>query len=421
MLLYIHIPFCLKKCDYCDFLSFPCDDKKLRNDYIRALMMQLDYYSENSSKFKHISSIFTGGGTPSSLSEDELEKLLSGVYEIVAEAGNDFNDIEYTIECNPGTLTADKLEIMRKYGVNRISLGLQSADDKELKLLGRIHTFSEFKDSFKLAREAGFTNINVDLMSALPGQTLESWKKTLEEVVALEPEHISAYSLIIEEGTPFYDIYGDVNSCDNSESQDAFDSDFLNNVSDYLKEKNASKNADEIVTRELPNEDTEREMYYFTNRYLAEQGYNHYEVSNYAKPGFECKHNCGYWTREDYAGVGLGAASLMNDIRYNELEDLEEYLNGYLKSEPGLYAGHIEHLKTADCMGEFMFLGLRMMKGISAAEFKDKFNKDLFEVYGKAINSSVEEGLLEISDDGDNIRLTERGIDVSNMVFAKFI
>lgn len=384
MLLYIHIPFCVKKCDYCDFLSFPCGDEKIRDNYLRAVIRQLDYYSENSSKFKHISSIFIGGGTPSSLSEDELEKLLSNVFEIVGEAGNNFEKIEYTIECNPGTLTADKLEIMRKYGVNRISLGLQSANNDELKSLGRIHTFEDFVNSFNMARAAGFRNINVDLMSALPGQSLDSWKETLKKVTELEPEHISAYSLIIEEDTPFYELYGEDDSA-------------------------------------LPDEDTERDIYHFTKTFLAEHGFKRYEISNYAKLGFECKHNCGYWTREDYAGIGLGAASLMNDTRYNELEDLEEYINSYLESESGLYAAHIEHLKPFDCMGEFMFLGLRMMRGVSILDFKEKFNKDIYDVFGKAIKTSVEEGLLETYDNGDKLRLTDRGIDVSNIVFARFI
>ncbi len=393
MLLYIHIPFCVKKCDYCDFLSFPCGDEKIRDNYLRAVIRQLDYYSENSSKFKHISSIFIGGGTPSSLSEDELEKLLSNIAEIVSEAGNDLDNIEFTIECNPGTLNESKLSIMRKYGVNRLSLGLQSAKNEELKCLGRIHTFEDFVKSFNMARTAGFSNINVDLMSALPGQTLDSWKSTLEEVVALDPEHISAYSLIIEEGTPFYKLYGE----------------------------DAGSEADLKAEDRLPDEDTERDIYHFTKTFLAEHGFKRYEISNYAKPGFECKHNCGYWTREDYAGIGLGAASLMNDTRYNELEDLEEYINSYLESESGLYAAHIEHLKPFDCMGEFMFLGLRMMRGVSIADFKDKFNKDIYDVFGKAINTSVEEGLMENYDNGDKLRLTDRGIDVSNIVFARFI
>ena len=393
MLLYIHIPFCVKKCDYCDFLSFSCGDEKIRDNYLRAVIRQLDYYSENSSKFKHISSIFIGGGTPSSLSEDELEKLLSNIAEIVSEAGNDLDNIEFTIECNPGTLNESKLSIMRKYGVNRLSLGLQSAKNAELKCLGRIHTFEDFVNSFNMARTAGFTNINVDLMSALPGQTLDSWKESLEKVVTLNPEHISAYSLIIEEGTPFYELYGE----------------------------DAGSEADLKAEDRLPDEDTERDIYHFTKTFLAEHGFKRYEISNYAKPGFECKHNCGYWTREDYAGIGLGAASLMNDTRYNELEDLEEYINSYLESESGLYAAHIEHLKPFDCMGEFMFLGLRMMRGVSIADFKDKFNKDIYDVFGKAINTSVEEGLLETYDNGDKLRLTDRGIDVSNIVFARFI
>ncbi|MCR5083184.1 MAG: radical SAM family heme chaperone HemW [Parasporobacterium sp.] len=393
MLLYIHIPFCVKKCDYCDFLSFSCGDEKIRDNYLRAVIRQLDYYSENSSKFKHISSIFIGGGTPSSLSEDELEKLLSNIAEIVSEAGNDLDNIEFTIECNPGTLNESKLDIMRKYGVNRLSLGLQSAKNEELNCLGRIHTFEDFVNSFNMARTAGFSNINVDLMSALPGQTLDSWKSTLEEVVALDPEHISAYSLIIEEGTPFYELYGE----------------------------DAGSEADLKAEDRLPDEDTEREIYHFTKEFLAEHGYNRYEISNYSRPGFECKHNCGYWTRENYAGIGLGAASLMGDRRYNNTDDLDEYINSYTKNEPGIYAVGIERLSDSDKMGEFMFLGLRLMEGVSAAAFKKAFGRDVFKTYAKAIETSVEEGLMLISDDGDNIRLTERGIDVSNIVFARFI
>ena len=388
MLLYIHIPFCVKKCDYCDFLSFPCGDEKIRDNYINAMLCELDYYGQNYDEFNDLTSIFIGGGTPSSLSDAELEKLLFNVADIVAGS-----DLEYTMECNPGTLTPEKLAIMRKYGVNRLSLGLQSSNNAELKKLGRIHTFEKFLDSFKLARKAGFDNINIDLMSALPGQTLDSWKSTLEEVVALDPEHISAYSLIIEEGTPFYELYGE----------------------------DAGSEADLKAEDRLPDEDTEREIYHFTKKFLAEHGYNRYEISNYSRPGFECKHNCGYWTRENYAGIGLGAASLMGDRRYNNTDDLDEYINSYTKNEPGIYAVGIERLSDSDKMGEFMFLGLRMMEGVSAAAFKKAFGRDVFKTYAKAIETSVEEGLMLISDDGDNIRLTERGIDVSNIVFARFI
>ncbi len=388
MLLYIHIQFCVKKCDYCDFLSFPCGDEKIRDNYINAMLCELDYYGQNYDEFNDLTSIFIGGGTPSSLSDAELEKLLFNVADIVAGS-----DLEYTMECNPGTLTPEKLAIMRKYGVNRLSLGLQSSNNAELKKLGRIHTFEKFLDSFKLARKAGFDNINIDLMSALPGQTLDSWKDSLEKVVALNPEHISAYSLIIEEGTPFYELYGE----------------------------DAGSEADLKAEDRLPDEDTERDIYHFTKTFLEEHGFKRYEISNYAKPGFECKHNCGYWTREDYAGIGLGAASLMNDTRYNELEDLEEYINSYLESESGLYAAHIEHLKPFDCMGEFMFLGLRMMRGVSIADFNEKFNKDIYDVFGKAIKTSIDEGLLETYENGEKLRLTERGIDVSNIVFARFI
>ena len=388
MLLYIHIPFCVKKCDYCDFLSFPCGDEKIRDNYINAMLCELDYYCQNYDEFNDLTSIFIGGGTPSSLSDAELEKLLFNVADIVA-----VSDLEYTMECNPGTLTPEKLAIMRKYGVNRLSLGLQSSNNAELKKLGRIHTFEKFLDSFKLARKAGFDNINIDLMSALPGQTLDSWKSTLEEVVALNPEHISAYSLIIEEGTPFYELYGE----------------------------DAGSEADLKAEDRLPDEDTEREIYHFTKELLAEHGYNRYEISNYSRPGFECKHNCGYWTRENYAGIGLGAASLMGDRRYNNTDDLDEYINSYTKNEPGIYAVGIERLSDSDKMGEFMFLGLRLMEGVSAAAFKKAFGRDVFKTYAKAIETSVEEGLMLVSDDGDNIRLTERGIDVSNIVFARFI
>lgn len=377
--LYLHIPFCERKCAYCDFLSAPADPP-VRISYIKKLQEEIAYYGAQFEEYQ-VSSIFFGGGTPTILEGYQLAAIL----ETVKEHFNIVTDAEITVECNPGTLTAGKAEKMVQAGFNRLSMGLQSADDRELQLLGRIHNFSQFLESYDLARKAGFENINVDLMSALPGQTVKSWQNTLQKVTALRPEHISAYSLIIEEGTPFYERFAE---------------------DERIREEGGHP-------RLLPEEDVERQMYELTERFLHTKGYERYEISNYAKPGYECRHSCGYWTRKDYLGLGLGASSLVGHQRFQNTSDLKEYL------EQEYHHIHIEALDKKSEMEEFMFLGLRLMAGISRQQFENTFQVTLDSVYGEVLRKLKGEQLIE--EVAGYVRLTEHGIDVSNYVLSEFL
>lgn len=366
--LYIHIPFCVQKCKYCDFLSFPSSGED-RNSYIQELKKEIIWKSKWASDYQVIS-IFFGGGTPSLLNQDQMKELLICIkehYKVEPEA-------EITLEVNPGTLTKDKLRNYKKCGINRLSMGLQSTDDAELRMLGRIHTFQEFKKNYQDARAVGFDNINIDLMSALPGQTMESYKKTLEQIVKLRPEHISAYSLIVEEGTPL-----------------AGDNDLLSR---------------------LPDEEMDRRMYQYTKEYLKMYGYERYEISNYAKLRKECLHNCVYWTGGEYLGFGLGASSYFEGERFHNETDISRYRFDGEKQE-------IDHLSKEDQMEEFMFLGLRMTAGIKEVEFEKKFHQNIHDVYGQVLKKQMEEGLI-IREKG-RIYLTERGLDVSNYVFCDYL
>lgn len=379
--LYIHIPFCARKCAYCDFLSFAVPERTYRgymDKLIEEIYGQSLCFSDSS-----VTSIFLGGGTPSILSPDLIEELFAVIHQCFSIA----EDAEITIEANPGTLTMEKLEVYRESGINRLSLGLQSADDQELKILGRIHTFDDFLKSYQRARQAGFTNISVDLMSALPGQDVHSWKNTLRKVTMLKPEHISAYSLIIEEGTPFYERYGEGEG----------------NGMDWPR---------------LPDEDTDRRMYQMTKEILAAQGYDRYEISNYAKPGYACRHNIGYWTGVDYLGLGLGASSYIGGYRYRNVTDMREYLSLNLHIA-GRAARDIQELTMREKIEEFMFLGLRMMKGVSGNEFLLRFGRNMWKLYDPVLKRLEAQGLIRI--EASRVRLTDRGIDVSNRVFCEFL
>lgn len=367
--LYLHIPFCIKKCEYCDFLSGPATRTR-QEDYIYALLQEMKAVSGEEKRW--VDTIFIGGGTPSVPDCDVMEKLLKGM----RESFNISSDAEITIEANPGTLTPEKLRLYREYGINRISIGLQSPKDKELKVLGRIHNYSQFLESYHMAREADFSNINIDLMFAIPGQTCEGWRENLRTVAELEPEHISAYSLIIEEGTPFYE-----------------------------------KELD------LPDEDSEYAMYEDTGKILEEYGYHQYEISNYAKKGRSCLHNEGYWTRKDYLGLGLGAASLLGNRRFSNTDSMEKYLknSGCLEK----IRKNQEILSTDDKMAEFMFLGLRMTEGISVNGFREYFGVSIEKIYGEVINRYKKQGLL-IEENG-RIFLSRPGIHVSNTIMADFL
>ena len=383
--LYIHIPFCVRKCHYCDFLSAPADEKT-REQYTEALCKEIVSYKETAAEYE-VSTVFFGGGTPSLLSVQQFEKIIGAIRDTffkdrnrdIGEAGK----VEFTVECNPGTLTKELLSCLKQLGVNRLSIGLQSADDAELKLLGRIHSYEEFLESFRLARAAGFDNINIDLMQALPGQTVQSFRDTLQKVIELQPEHISAYSLIIEENTHFYEWYGE--------------------------------NSDK-----LPSEDTERDIYKMTQTVLKEAGYVRYEISNYAKSGYECRHNCGYWTGTEYLGLGLGASSYIMETRFEQTNNLAEYLAGYsAEADCAPERKSSQRLSKKECMEEFMFLGLRLCNGISRKEFEKRFEADYEAVYGEVTEHLLKQGLLQES--GEYLSLTELGRDVSNRVLAEFL
>ena len=373
MELYLHMPFCVRKCAYCDFLSFPTD-QETQNLYTRRLREDIDAMGKKYGDIP-VDTIFIGGGTPSVPDS----ALIVGIMEHVRKAFHVAEDAEISMEANPGTVTREKLTDYRRAGINRLSFGLQSANDRELKLLGRIHTWAEFLESFHLARECGFTNINIDLMSALPGQTRESWKDTLKRVTDLNPEHISAYSLIIEEGTPFGEKYG-------SEEGRKF----------------------------LPDEDSEREMYHETKRFLRDCGYERYEISNYAKPGRECRHNIGYWTGVPYLGLGLGASSYMDGCRFAVSSDMQQYL----EEKPGMFTD-VEKLTKKDMEEEFFYVGLRMTAGVSLTEFERRFGVSAKDVYPGLMETFVEEKAAVFQ--GDRFVLTDYGLDVSNYIMAQFL
>ena len=367
--IYIHIPFCIRKCDYCDFLSGPSGPKE-QADYVQALLREIQAVEEGEGR--SVSSIFIGGGTPSVLDE----RLLGDILKEIRNRFKMEEDAEITIEVNPGTANIGKLQAYREMGINRLSIGLQSPQDRELKILGRIHNYEQFLETYQEARTVGFDNINIDLMSAIPDQTYEGWVKNLRTVAELEPEHISAYSLIVEEGTPF-----------------------------------AARKLN------LPDEDTEYNMYEATAQILKEYGFEQYEISNYARKGRECRHNVGYWTRQDYLGFGLGASSLYGKERFANTADMKKYLEN--SRNPEKIREKEPSLTREDEMSEFMFLGLRMTKGISKADFQKCFGCTIESVYGEVLEKYESMGLL-LEQDG-RIFLSREGIHVSNSIMAEFL
>ena len=376
--LYVHIPFCEKKCLYCDFLSFSAEDD-LHKAYVDKLIEEIRVQAKNYSDYQ-ISSIFIGGGTPSVIKAVYISNIMSAIYEafIVESLA------EVTIECNPGTVDIDKLLVYKQSGINRISVGLQSSVDKELQHLGRVHTYADFLYSYEKIRESGYKNVNIDLMSALPWQTLDSWKSTLKKVVMLKPEHISAYSLIIEEGTEFSKIYGSPEG-----------------------------------RKFLPTEEVEREMYHSTIDILKNYGYERYEISNYAKPGYESKHNIGYWTGEEYLGFGIGASSYVYGRRFHVEKDIKKYLDINMKRDIMPLYQNIHELSTKEKMEEFMFLGLRLTKGVLVTDFYDRFGMELIDVFEKPIQKNISFGLLKY--ENLYLRLTDKGLELSNRVMGDFL
>lgn len=377
--LYFHIPFCVRKCLYCDFLSAPAS-KEIQDAYMEALFTEVKGRADEYRDYR-VSSVFVGGGTPSVVEA----KQIVGLMQLVKEHFSLKRDAEITIEVNPGTVDEDKLRAYRGAGINRLSIGLQSGDDRELAALGRIHTWQQFLETYGEARKAGFVNINVDVMSALPGQSLSSYRDTLDKVLHLEPvpEHISAYSLIVEEGTPFYDMDG----------------------------------RGELS---LPDEECERRMYEETERILGEAGFERYEISNYARKGYACRHNCGYWRRADYIGLGIGAASLFQNTRFRNGNNMQAYLHRPLECREEIHV-----LSIKERMEEYMFLGLRMTRGVGSFRFRQEFGAELEEVYGGVIRKNKEDGLLYEYEDaalGEQfLALTKHGLDISNYVMAQFL
>lgn len=365
--IYIHIPFCMRKCNYCDFVSMACEPE-VQNRYFDMLLNEISIKSESVGRVP-IGSVFIGGGTPSIVSGHNIERLMDKLrlkFDIEQSA-------EITIEMNPASASFSKIKTYKNVGINRVSIGLQSSDNKELKVLGRLHSYEEFLRTYEDVRSAGVENVNIDLMSAIPTQTVDSYVRTLRNVISLKPEHISAYSLIIEEGTPFYDAYSD--------------------------------------GKGLPSEDEEREMYYLTKELLNSAGYNRYEISNYSKTGYECRHNIGYWRRVPYLGFGIAASSLWNDVRYDHGKDIKKYLEGDFTEEETI-------LSDQDIMEEFMFLGLRMVNGVSCKEFKEIFGTDIETEYGDVLCKLAKEGLLL---HGKRVRLTDKGLDLANYCMSEFL
>jgi oxygen-independent coproporphyrinogen-3 oxidase len=369
--LYIHIPFCVKKCAYCDFNSFAAPE--LMPSYLSALKKEMGGYKAAGYAVK---TVYMGGGTPTILNQRDLASLIQNIHSSFYIAPG----AEFTVEANPGTLTKEKLLLLKHMGVNRLSIGLQAYQDRLLKVMGRIHTVKDFEESFALARQAGFDNINVDVIFGLPGQTLFDFKETLKNLVRLSPEHISCYALSVEEGTEFYN---------------------------WLKQGRLF----------LPPEDEERAMYHEAVTFLKSRGFVQYEISNFAKPGRESRHNLAYWRDEEYLGLGAGAHSFLNGERFYNRSSLKEYiecLEGGLSPVEGR-----ELLDKEALRAEFCFLGLRLTEGISKTDFKIRFGKDLKEVYGKAIERLKNFGLLQ--EDGERLKLTSKGLDLANEVFMEFL
>lgn len=373
--IYVHIPFCKRKCAYCDFISFS-NKQNLIDEYIEALVKEINKCEINKEKYL-VDTIYFGGGTPSYIDSKYILEIL----ETIRNRFRISKETEITIEVNPGTVTEEKLTDYYKSGINRLSIGLQAVDDKLLKTIGRIHSFSDFLKTYSLAEKVGFKNINVDLMIGLPTQNLRDVKTAIEKTVELYPNHISVYSLIVEEGTP-------------------------------IEEKINKK---ELF---LPSETLERKMYWTVKEELEEKGYVHYEISNFAKPGYESKHNVSCWNQEEYIGFGLAAHSYIDDKRYSNTEDIEEYIEN-IRCDKEEYKIIHEVQSKEDKMKEYMLLGLRKIDGVKISEFKNKFVDNPIYLYREELNKLVTQELIDIEE--DNIKLTKKGIDLANLVWEEFV
>jgi len=372
--LYIHVPFCSSKCNYCDFNSY-VGKLDLAEEYFDCMKKEIDLYRDEM-VFNQIGTIFIGGGTPSCVEHRFIGEILNYAREryVVSEP------CEITIESNPGTLTEEKLKAYRQYGINRISIGLQACQEKLLKYLGRQHNKNDFITSVKMAKEAGFDNINVDVIFGIPGQTLEEWKETLELLTELDLTHISAYDLKIEEGTKFAEM---------------------------LEMGKLIEMDDEL----------DREMYHYAIDFLKKNGFIHYELSNFAKKGYECKHNLIYWNCIEYLGLGAGAHSFLQDIRFENQASIEGYIDYLSKGQKPVEERYVRDF--CEKMSEYMFLGLRLIDGVSKEKFEDRFNQDIFVTYADKIDKLKKKQLIET--DSEKIRLTELGLDLANQVFVEFV
>ena len=373
--IYVHIPFCKQKCKYCDFISFQCMEDKFE-DYFKYLIKEIENKSEE--VMDEIDTIYIGGGTPSIVPAEYIEQVLKeifGKYKVSKNA-------EITIEVNPGTVDEEKLKKYLSIGINRLSIGLQSTNDKLLKMLGRVHTYKEFEDVFEKARNVGFKNINVDLMIGLPNQTIEDVNESLEKIIDKKPEHISVYSLIIEENTKMFDLINE-------------------------------------GILELPSEDLERKMYWRVKETLELNGYNHYEISNFSKFGFESKHNMNCWNQHEYLGFGVAAHSYFDGMRYSNINDLKQYIENFKNEEAVYNVVFHEKQDKEEMMKEYMILGLRKIEGVKISDFKNKFVDNPLYVFRNELEKLTKNDLLEI--DEDVIKLTKKGLDFANMVWIEFV
>ncbi len=368
--LYLHIPFCVQKCKYCDFTSFVKSEDDI-DEYVSLLERELDFVKRYTEGY-YLDSVFFGGGTPSLLTEKNMELLMNKI----KRSFYIDDDCEFSFEANPKTIQLKKLKAYKSFGFNRISMGVQSLDDKTLKLIGRAHNVNDFFESYSAAKIAGFENINYDIMFGLPEQDFEGLKNTVDNILKFEPNSISAYSLILEEGTPLFS-----------------------------------------ETHSYADDDENRKMYYYIREKLKEKGLIQYEISNFAKAGKECRHNIKYWELKPYIGVGVCASSFFENVRSTNPKTLEEY-KAYVEKELPLFKQEKEQ-SVDNLMSEFMFLGLRKTKGISDNDFKEKFNISFFDKYKDIINKHIQNKLLER--DGDRIFLTEKGMDLSNFVMSDFV
>ena len=379
--IYIHIPFCKQKCYYCDFISFVNKECYIEK-YVQTLKNEIDSY--DLSKY-NITTIYIGGGTPSVVPSKEIGNILDKIKEKIKKNSTKWEDIEITIEVNPGTVDKQKLQDYIRFGINRLSIGLQSTNNKLLKEIGRIHTFEEFLTTYKLAKEVGFKNINIDLMIGLPNQRIEDIKESLNKIIKLNPTHISIYSLIVEEGTKIK----------------------------KLLDNNKLK---------LPDEELERQTYWYVKNTLELHGYNHYEISNFAKEKKESKHNMNCWGQKEYIGFGCAAYSYLNDIRYGNTISIEKYINikdfkNQKEIEEIRVIDEVQNLEDKE--KEYMLLGLRKIKGVSIQKFKEKYIQNPIYLFKKELEKLVNEDLLVI--DGDYIRLTNKGLDLANIVWIQFV